>query len=401
MVFGEQPAGIRQDGSMTLVVIDSNAVHRDPWMKNAPGQELLTHASRGDCRVVFPQVVLDELLRQQHDWVTDNRAAVTKVVDRMRGNPIDVSNTAKELKRSFDGLSMQINKSFVALRARPGVEVAPIPAARDLTARLVARDLARKQPFLEVGSEGWSAGYRDAVIWETVLECLGWLEDDEKLIFVTADQGFLADDKKSLHADLLDDLDSRKVTHDRVVSAQTTARALAEVRAVVEHAAKTREMVEVATNELFSLDGKDVSMQMVYGGDYGYPDFVRFEMPSLESAVIAAIDQNTSWVFDEEVDGVVSGTSEVVLSMQGAVEKSAWFQDDSAEYEVYDDLNDWYFEVGATIFARAVVEIDVSDGPGQYRVTSMVLEDAPQDPHVTIVHSDLEISADAPIADER
>lgn len=378
MTFDQQSGRVRQDGSMTLVVIDSNAVHRDPWMKNAPGQELLAHASRGECKVVFPQVVLDELLRQQQDWVQDNRSTATKVVVRMRGNPIDVSDTAKELNKSFDGLSKQIDKSFEVLKAHSGVEVAPIPAAHDLTARMVARDLARKRPFLEVGSEGWSVGYRDAVIWETVLECLGWLEDDEKLIFVTADKGFLTDDKKSLHADLLDDLDSRTFARDRVLSAQTTARALAEVEAVVEHAARTREMVEVATNELFSLDGKEISMQMVYGGDYDYPDFVKFEMPSLESAMIAAIDQNTSWVFEEEVEGVVTGTSEVVLSVQGAVEKSTWFQDDGGAYELYDDLNDWYFEVGATVFARAVVEVDISDGPAQYRVTSIVLEDAPQ-----------------------
>ncbi|MAO81908.1 MAG: hypothetical protein CMH82_14860 [Nocardioides sp.] len=386
---------------MTLVVIDSNAVHRDPWMKNVPGQELLAHASRGECKVVFPYVVLDELLRQQRDWVQDNYGAVIKVVDRMRGNPIDVSDTAKKLKRSFDGLSEQIDKSFDELKAHSGVEVAPIPAAPDLTSRLVARDLARKRPFLEVGSEGWSAGYRDAVIWETVLECLSWLEDDEKLIFVTADKGFLTDDKKALHADLLDDLDSRTIAHDRVVSAQTTARALAEVQAVVEHAAKTREMVEAATNELFSLDGKDVSMQMVYGGDYDYPDFVKFEMPSLESAMIAAIDQNTSWAFDEEVDGVVSGTSDVVLSLRGTVEKSTWFQEDGGEFEIYDDLNDWYFDVGAMIFARAVVEIDVSGGPGQYRVTSIVLENAPQDPHLTIDLSNFENSPRRGVENER
>lgn len=362
-------------------------------MKNVPGQELLAHASRGECKVVFPQVVLDELLRQQRDWVKDNHGAVAKVVDRMRGNPIDVSDTAEKLKTSFDGLSKQIDKSFDALKAHSGVEVAPIPAAPDLTSRLVARDLARKRPFLEVGSEGWSAGYRDAVIWETVLECLGWLEDDEKLIFVTADKGFLTDDKKSLHADLLDDLNSRTIAHDRVVSAQTTARALAEVQAVVEHAAKTREMVEVATNELFSLDGKDVSIQMVYGGDYDYPDFVKFQMPSLESAMIAAIDQNTSWAFEEEVDGVVSGTSEVVLAIQGVVEKSTWFQEDGGEFEIYDDLNDWYFDVGATIFARAVVEIDVSGGPGRYRVTSIVLEDTPPEPRIAIDLSNFENSA--------
>ncbi|QCQ15845.1 PIN domain-containing protein [Microbacterium sp. RG1] len=375
---------------MTLVVIDTNAVHRDPWMKNVPGQELLAHASRGECKVVFPHVVLDELLRQQHDWVQDNHGAITRVVDRMRGNPIDVSGTANELKRSFDGLWKQIDKSFDALKAHSGVEVAPIPVAHDLTARLVARDLARKRPFLEVGSEGWSAGYRDAVIWETVLECLGWLEDDEKLIFVTADKGFLTDDKKTFHADLLDDLDSRAFARGRVVSAQTTARALAEVQAVVEHAARTREMVEVATNELFSLDGKDVSMQMVYGGDYDYPDFVKFQMPSLESAMIAAIDQNTSWVFEEDAYGLVSGTSDVVLAIQGAVEKSAWLQDDEGVFEIYDDLNDWYFGVGATIFARAVVEIDVSDGPGQYRVTSIVLADEPSDPNVTTDLSNFE-----------
>lgn len=386
---------------MTIVVIDSNALHRDPWMKNVPGQALLAHASQGECRVILPQVVLDELLRQQHEWVQDNTDAVTKILDRMRGNPVDVRDTAEQLTKSFEGLSQQIEKSFDALENHSGVEVAPIPAAPGLMARLVARDLARERPFLEVGSEGWSAGYRDAVIWETVLECLGSLEDNEKLIFVTADKGFLSDNKKSLHTDLLDDLDRRSVAHDRVISAQTTARALAEVQAVAEHTAKTREMVEVATNELFSLDGASVSMEMAYGGDYDYPDFVKFDVPALDSATIAAIDQNTSWVFKEEVDGVVSGTSEVVLSIQGALEKSEYYQEDASEYEINDDLNDWYFDAGATVTAQAAVEIDVSDGPGQYRVNNLVLEDTPQTPNVTIDLSNLENSADPQNATER
>lgn len=249
----------------------------------------------------------------------------------------------------------------------------------DITARLVERDLARRRPFLEVGSEPWSAGFRDAVIWETVLVVLSRLQANEKLILVTADKGFLSDGGSSLHQDLLDDLDARKIAHDRIINAQTTFRAQTEVESLVAAAAaeatKRVELVRVATDALYELDGQDISLQMVYGGDYDYPDFVKFQVPPMESQMIVAIDQNTEYRFEDQVDGIIKGSAEVLLSIEGATFKGDYLVEDEGVLELLGELNNHYFETGAAVEARAVVEIDVSGGAGNYQIANILLED--------------------------
>lgn len=364
---------IDQSSLMPLVVIDSNAVFKDPWLSSEPGMHLLDLAARGACSVVYPQVVLDELLRQQHEWVESSRGEIDNTIAKLQGKPLDLSETASKMKESFDGLAARVDQSFRELTGQPGFEIAPVPSDPDLVADLVKRDLDRRRPFLEVGSEGWSAGYRDAVIWETVLSLVDELDGDEKLIFVTTDKGFLADNKKSLHSDLLADLDSRGIQRDVVIYAQGVFRATAEVEAD----SRSRELVKVATDELFGLDGKSIALQAVYADEYGFPEFVKFEVPPIEGAEIAALDQNTPWEFDNERDGIVRATAEAVVAIEGLIEKSAWEPDDEIDVDVSSDWHDWYFQASTTIFVQAVCEIHVSGGLGQFRVQSIVLEDVP------------------------
>lgn len=96
---------------MTLVVIDTNAVHRDPWMKNDPGTVLLGLADSGECVLSFPQVVIDELRRQQHNWVESNRVEVTKFLGKMRGRPVDVHATVTSRTQSITDLTAQVDSS--------------------------------------------------------------------------------------------------------------------------------------------------------------------------------------------------------------------------------------------------------------------------------------------------
>lgn len=364
---------------MTVVVIDTNAVHRDPWLGNEPGVALRGIAEAGDCKLIFPRVVIDELRRQQADWVSDNRAIVAKTIDKMRGGPIDVEATAQSLERSFDGLQAQIEASFEALLALSGVEVAEIPA--DITASLVTRDLAKHRPFLEVGSEPWSAGFRDAVIWETVLRTIENLEENERLIFVTADRGFLSEDKRSLHEHLLSDVVDVLNNPDQVISAKTTFLAQSEVEklikaeqaAVAEHAA----LVRVATDALFELDGQEVTEQLQYGGDYGHPSFVRFPLPAMDNGTIVAIDQDSEFVVERVSGAKATATAEVLVSVNGSTYIGDYPFDDeggAGALEIVGDLNDHYFETSIGIPLRAVVEIDTTGGPDSYQSFEIILE---------------------------
>lgn len=361
---------------MIAVVIDTNAVHSHPWLKNEPGTALLDLADQGKCELVFPQVVLDELRRQQHDWVESRRREVKQLVGKLRGNPVNVDATIDSLEQSITDLGSQVESSFDDLLSRTGVETEPVPT--DVTARLVTRDLARQRPFLEVGSDNWSTGFRDAVIWETILDVLSRLSADAKLIFVTADKGFLSEDKKELHPELLADLDAREIARHRITNVKTTFQAKSQVEslfAATAEAAVHADLVRIATDALYALNGQNISQQTVYGGDYNYPDFVKFQVPPMESQEIVAIDQITEFIFEDAIDGTINGSAAVGLSIEGATFKGDYLVESEGILELIGELNNHYFETVATVEARAVVEIENCRATGKYTIKSIALED--------------------------
>ncbi len=342
---------------MLTVVLDTNALRSDPWLAGAPGKKLLELAARGHATVVYPQVVIDELRRQRREAANHAHEQAAKGVGDMAKAGVDVTQTAAHLKASFEQIEADLDAAFEAVLNRDNVAVAPVP---DVSATaILKRDLARRRPFMEIDAKQKlvSVGFRDTLIWETVLAVLGQLGDDEKVLFVTADKGFLSGDSRTIHHDLLTDLDEHKLDRRRVGSAKNILNAIAEVEATAAHVA----LVAAATNALYALAGEEISQQMVYGGDYEYPEFVQFELPAMETCSISDIDQVTEFEFDEdETTHTVTATAEALINLEGAVFKGDWFIDEGETMSLYGELNDHYFEANSEVAVQVVVELDTS-----------------------------------------
>ena len=356
--------------SMLAVVLDANAVHSDPWLAGAPGRKLLELAARGSCVVIYPDVVVEELRRQRRDAAKRAYLVAAEAVRDMAKAGIDVAQTAADLEASFDRIDADLAAAFEAVLERDNVLSGPVP---DVTAsKILKRDLSRRRPFIEVElkQRSVSVGFRDTLIWETILELLGSDRGVEKVLFVTADKGFLSDDSTSLHQDLLDDLEERGIDLDRIASARNLLHAIAEVEAAAQAA-----LVTAATNALYELAGREISAQMVYGGDYEFPDFVQFNYPDLESAAITYIDQTTEFQFTDEGTGTVTATAEALVYIEGAVFKGDWFADEGETMQLLGELNNHYFEASSEIPVRVVVRLDSSGSHPE--ASSIVLEDVP------------------------
>lgn len=352
------------------MVLDTNAVHSDPWLTGPPGRKLLELAAAGSCLVVYPQVVIDELRRQRRKAAETAHAQAAKGIDDMSRAGVDVTQTTADLAASFAKIDADLDASFASVLARDGVTSEPVP--RVALVDILKRDLARRRPFVEVlvRQKPASVGFRDTLIWETALAVMEPSRAHEKVLFVSADKGFLSDDSKSLHDDLLVDLDGASVDRDRAVSVKNVRHAVAEVEA-----ASRALLVSVATNALYELTGKDISMAMVYGGDYDYPEFVEFTTPAVESGYIGGIDQDSEFEFVES-GGIVTATADAILYIEGAVYKGDWFPDDADSTQIQGELNDHYFETSSEVAVRVVVEIDTSDATPQ--ALSIVLQDQPR-----------------------
>ena len=392
---------------MITVVLDSNVFHGARWLTSIAGQDLIRLAAAGSCRVALPRVVVDELERQ-------HREALTKQRDEAKTALSEVKSLVNidDIIAKFDQLLDEVSVERDALLAQAGICAAPVP--ENITRNLVNRDLQRRRPFIETGTGSKkSLGFRDAVIWETLLDTVALDDSEGTILFVTRDMGFLTKNvsEQKLHADLLRDLDDRDIGRDRVVVIDTLANVIEAINTAVAEAeaeaaeakaaanppdeaghhlasllrvyavdaAHRAELVRVATGALEALVGKDITDELGYGGDYQPPDFVQFDYPSaMESAMIVAIDLESNFAFDPPNGDIVTARADVILSIEGNTYKADYFMDGDDDLELVGELNDHYFETSTSVRARAVIEIDIEGGPGRFESTDIVLEDNPK-----------------------
>ncbi|MGK0741851.1 PIN domain-containing protein [Leucobacter sp. Z1108] len=346
---------------MIAVVPDTNAVFKDPWLASPAGRRLKDLAAAGDCEIVFPEVVVLELSRRQHENVEEVSQDARVLVDKLSHHGTPMEEVSQQLGAAFAALLPKVETNFDALFDGPGLRREPVPA--DATHRLVLRDLARRRPFKEVGSDPVvSVGFRDAAIWETVLALLDPGRGYERVIFVAADRGFLDDSGNSLHGDLQGDLAELGIDASRLAHVRNVWHSATQVEKIVEataEAAADAHLITVATNAVLALESENISMQMVYGGDYAYPDFVQFSVP-FEDATIDAIDQVTEFTLTEDAD-TVTATAEILLSISGFVAKSDWYMEDGEIADWVEDWNEHYFHASSEVTVIATVTIDAGE----------------------------------------
>jgi rRNA-processing protein FCF1 len=388
---------------MITVVPDTNALFGHEWMTSVAGRNLVDLVKSGKCRVVLPRVVVDELDRQDRKTLKSKRDKAKVVLSEV-GDVIG----ATAIDEAFDRLGAKTDTSRDRLLATSGVSVTSVP--EDRTQALVNRDLAARRPFMETLGGKKSYGFRDAVIWETVLDVLDEDEDAtvDPVFFVSADKGFIDDDApKELHRHLLEDLDARGIARDRLVLVEKVANVVEDVRAAVAEAearaaealaastppddeahglasllrgyafdaSRRAELVRVATEALDELVGQPMDEQLTYGGDYGLPDWVQFELPEIGGDLsIYGYDLESDFEFDAPDGDTVTGRADVVLSIEAG------------------DL----FGESDEVRARLTVDIDIED-PVAFEVTYIVLEDNPSRPRPadpTSVQLDFELETD-------
>ena len=177
-----------------LIVLDSNIIIRDFWMKGQSFEYLRTHMFIGHT-LVIPEIVVEEVVNH-----FSKRA--DEVIEKVR-----IDETPKSLAkfhRIYGETSIPAHSDPKLLTKRYekflfdtveecGGFIAETPEIpQDL---LISRSIQRKKPF-----SGGDKGYRDTLIWYTILSLL---DKNTLLSFVTNNtHDFFAEDGK-IHSELL------------------------------------------------------------------------------------------------------------------------------------------------------------------------------------------------------
>jgi hypothetical protein len=181
------------------VVIDANLiVERDWFLAGGAAAALLAASRRGRVRMVVPEVVVLEAVAahatQERRAAREFRKAIArlhKLRTPLRYEP-ERHDTEPFMRRTYE--------SWLRERLdQHRVEVASVP---EVSEQLVRRAIQRRRPF---DAEG-KTGFRDALIWETVL---AEASEYALTVFATNDGDFGKGD--TLHVDLLADLVARNI----------------------------------------------------------------------------------------------------------------------------------------------------------------------------------------------
>lgn len=181
-----------------FIILDSNVFIADYWLRSSSFVLLREYLNKTGARLVVPRIVLEEVINH-------HREALDEVKTEIR----DVRRTLSRLLRSARGPIaelVQINKAskddpyerFLENEFKKmGVQV---PEYDDIPHKdIVARDLRRARPFQQSGK-----GYRDALLWETVLR--NCVKKNVVTVFITQNTADFCDSKNLLHEHLKGDV---------------------------------------------------------------------------------------------------------------------------------------------------------------------------------------------------
>ena len=174
------------------IVLDANAIVSEGFGNSRQFKALLSVANALGYTIVVPQVVVDEVvarfsksLEAEVEAVRSRLAKLSNWMSRSLESPIGVLNVADETESFKRTLLKKFEDANVVVAGYPDTP----------HEELVRRATSRTRPFDDNGS-----GYRDTLIWMTVLDLV--TETGEQVVLVAADKAFRNKERPNLHRDL-------------------------------------------------------------------------------------------------------------------------------------------------------------------------------------------------------
>jgi len=330
------------------VVLDANILISDYMINSPTFISFLGGLDRAGYELCIPIIVFDEVINKYGEQIgkllKQMRRLGVKKLEIGDGFEANSTDEAKKIYKSFLKWKLQIScAQFIDI---PNVS----------HSELINRALARRKPFRRTDT----GGYRDALIWETILQLLKSKED---VAFLTNNPNDFSDEKNKeiLHKHLIKDVEEigdegGKIHYYQDLEAFVNQ----QIKPVLENLDKIREQIEADSFEEFTIS-EVLSNQIpdlagwreLDSAEIGFP--VDFESPSLtyieEVHSIGAIDVRR--VIDDEI--LVSLETDADCSFNFFIMKSDyygyWYEQNINTWDT--DWNKW------SVLASSTIRVDL------------------------------------------
>jgi len=355
------------------IAFDSNVFYKDPNLKGEDWTLLEQFVQGRRPTVLLPQLVFEEV--------------VNKVCERLQSAYSKIKSEQREIssltEKQYKLTNIKIPKERKAFELRLHrrlrecrIQLLNYPAITHQD--IVARDLSRRKPF---APDGEGRGYRDALIWHTLIE---YLRDnpDDVCIFITENCSDFCSSRhetKVLHADLQADLDKARIkTKVQIRSSlaefvaefvKPTLKKLEDLRRSLTTGAPIRLKRYLETREQAVLDGvRSLDFPMTFPFDFEGVEITMLDGP-LEIEVGDVYELNDkqayiefSGIYEADIDAYLRKTDVLGLDKTDRVNVTDW------------DWNEQYAEVGASVILK--VEFGLTYNQIKKRVVGFEVKDA-------------------------
>lgn len=181
---------------MNHIIIDTNVIHLDFKLNKARIVTLCNTSAILGHEIFIPEVVIDEIVKQYDEKAEECINSFNTALKKLSGlSTSPITQTPIDAKGFISNYRNELNNRIKQL----GIGIIPYPNTGHKI--MVARELEKKKPFKDS-----TKGYRDALIWDSVMEHTQKYSSNCGIIFLTANSKDFADkNKKDLHADLIAD----------------------------------------------------------------------------------------------------------------------------------------------------------------------------------------------------
>jgi len=345
-----------------IVILDTGILVRDFVMQGTTFKTFLGGLERVGYTWYVPRVVLDETINKYGEMfektLNGTRRLGVKSLEFVTGTTITSSDEAKNEYQAYLLRNLQ----------RVNAQVVDYPEVAH--AELMERALARKKPFRKSDT----GGYRDTLIWMTILQKLS---EHARISFITSNTTDFSDpsNKINLHPHLVEDINelgqdtgeiSFFITLDSFVEQH--------IRPTLELLDNTRTQIENDTYEEFNLHDLLVSHLMetiehidLEPTDIGFP--LEYESPTISAIedVLNIRNVDARRLSDNEI--LVSFSAEIEGVFTFFIYKSDYYSLSYDNLEIWDnDWNKWYMLASAT--AQIELSMNFTYNPELHKVTS-------------------------------
>lgn len=397
---------------MTTIFIDSTETTQWPGLKTANWRKLLEISEQKNINIVIPEVVVKETLRKWKSKYDGNLVKLNSLQHTIRTdgndldwNPQDPSSQNREASRTRnlpisqdDNIPPLLHQEiFEQYLESLHIKVAPLP--KTPIGDILSRELENKKPFV-TNSKGFSKGFRDTLIWETIKEYLSSGVDVGPFYFVSSNKtDFANKEGTAIHPTLLKELQHEGFANVKWLSDlknlfEIIKSIKSDATSSTKHIDNTKEQhnnKEETLEDFYIpyIEGANhkILQQEINLPDKEYPEGIDIENlylpPAIETAYIDNIEINSDSLeiniheeFEED-DVLADINIEASITFSAYIHKADQYMISSQEREEYDlyctdaDHNRHYAEFSGQFEAR--IQYQIYENPSQKIVNSIYL----------------------------